>query len=302
MGEARRRGTLAQRIEQARAREQSDAARHRAVALTGVAAGEFFQPRFHDGRLADPSTVVVPLYRHTDAGREMEVIGTGFFVTQSTVVTARHVAESALEADPQGNPGLWAIQILDGGQYYRRPVVNVVMHPTTDIALCVLANMTHRQTGANLSNPVIRLSARDPAIDEHVYTYAYPDTVFEREGERARLDLNPHFYDGYIVQHHPDGRDRVMLPFPCFETSMHLHGGASGGPVFDARGAVVGVNVSSLQAPDTDFSFIAKVRDAFDLRLPCEFVAGQVEEVSLRELAARGYAHLDAPTLTGTVI
>lgn len=292
MGDARRRGTLAQRIELARLREQTDSARHRSAALTGVAAGEFFVPRFEDGRLADPSTVVVPLYRHINAGRAMEVIGTGFFVTQSTVVTARHVAESALAPDSQGFPGLWGIQIIEGGQYYRRPVVNVVMHPTTDIALCVLANMTHRLTGANLSNPLVRLSARDPAIDEHVFTYAYPDTSFEQEGERPRLDLNPHFYDGHITQHHPDGRDRVMLPFPCFETSIHIHGGASGGPVFDAQGAVIGINVSSLN-PDTDVSYIAKVRDVFDLQLSCEFTAGQFEDVSLRNLAERGYARMD---------
>ncbi|WP_126284740.1 S1 family peptidase [Burkholderia stagnalis] len=299
MGEARQRGTYAQRVEQARARApaqgqgQASTARHRAAALVGVAAGEFFQARFQDGRLADPSTAVVPLYRQTGEGRAMEVIGTGFFVAPSTIMTARHVAESALAPDAEGNPGLWAVQFKADRECLPRAVVHAALHPTTDIALCVLTHMTHRQTGAALSNPALRLSARDPAIGEHVYTYAYPDTVFTQEGAHARLDLNPHFYDGHIVTHYPDGRDRVMLPFPSFETSIHLHGGASGGPVFDAGGAVVGINVSSLREPDTDCSFIAKVRDAFDLPLPVVFVAGQVEQLTLRELASRGFAQLD---------
>ncbi|MBR8186580.1 serine protease [Burkholderia ambifaria] len=295
MGEARQRGTYAQRVEQARARApgRASAARHRAAALVGVAAGEFFQARFQDGRLADPSIAVVPLYRQTGEGRAMAVIGTGFFVAPSTIVTARHVAESALAPDAQGNPGLWAVQFNANQECLPRAVVHAALHPTTDIALCVLTHMTHDQTGAALSNPALRLSARDPAIGEHVYTYAYPDTVFSQEGERGRLDLNPHFYDGHIVTHYPDGRDRVMLPFPSFETSIHIHGGASGGPVFDAGGAVVGINVSSLREPDTDCSFIAKVRDAFDLPLPVVFVAGELEQLTLRELADRGFAQLD---------
>nr|WP_057929913.1 serine protease [Burkholderia ambifaria] len=299
MGEARQRGTYAQRVEQARARAQAQGpgqvttARHRTAALVGVAAPELFQTRFQDGRLADPSSAVVPLYRKTGDAGATEVIGTGFFVAPSTLVTARHVAESALASDAQGNPGLWAFQFGTNGDYLERAVVHAVLHPTTDIALCVLTHMTDDRTGVALFNPALRLSARDPVIDEYVYTYAYPDTVFTEEGERGRLDLNPHFYDGHIVTHYPEGRDRVMLPFPSFETSIHIHGGASGGPVFDAGGAVVGINVSSLQEPDTDCSFIAKVRDAFELPLPVVFVAGQVEQLTLRELASRGFAQLD---------
>ncbi|ABX19911.1 S1 family peptidase [Burkholderia multivorans] len=295
MSESRQRGTYAQRVEQAKARKQAELDRHRAAALVGVAAPEFFEPRFADGRPADPATVVVSMFRRTEDGQAMEIVGTGFFVAPGVLITAAHVAQVAFESDPHGYPRLWCVHVLDGGQYQRRPVVHAVTHAVTDIALCVLAPSVHRVTGAPLPNPILRLSARDPVIGEHVFTFALPDAVFEAQqgGRNARLDLHSHYYDGHIVEHYPVMRDRVLLPFPSFETSMHLHGGASGGPVFDDSGAVVGINVSS-QEPDTDCSYIAKVRDAFDLSLPCEVDGGQVVQLTLRELAARGFSCLQA--------
>jgi len=295
MGEARRRGTREQRIEQALARQgQPTQPRHRANAQAGIATGEQFVARTGNGALVDPASAVHPIVRVNDEGRHVDVVGTGFFVSQSLLITAKHVIDIALDDDPNGRAPLWCVQIRpDDGTQTMRAIVRAIWHPTSDIALCVLQPMAHVTTGLPLPNHIVRLSDRDPAMGERVFTYAYPDSVTERQGAQVRLDLNPHYYDGTIVEHFPVRRDSAVLTWPCFQTSIHIHGGASGGPVFDSTGTVFGINTMSLE-PYTDVSYVTKVRDSFDLLVPVTWSAGDAEQmVPLRELAARGYARID---------
>ncbi len=58
-----------------------------------------------------------------------------------------------------------------------------------------------------------------------------------------------------------------MLPAPCYQTTMVLHGASSGGPVFAYGGAVVGINSTGVEGVD-DVSFISRVADIFPLGVP----------------------------------
>jgi hypothetical protein len=149
---------------------------------------------------------------------------------------------------------------------------------------------------ANLGTPAAesRDAPRGPApvVGTAAATFAYPDTVFSVKNGQPHLALNPHYYAGQIEEDYPLRRDQRM-PFPCFRTSIHLHGGASGGPVFDpATGVVFGVNSSSF-AGFTDVSFVAKIGPVLDLPVPGMLVEGGVPRaLSLRELAARDKARI----------
>lgn len=299
MDEAKRRGTLAQRIAQPRTCDgiSTTSIRRRAAAQPGIAPGEQFVARTPKGTIIDPSSVVYPILRHVGPGADSAIVGTGFFIAQNVLLTAKHVVDIAMEDDPEGNAPLWCVDVCPAeGQRNTRPIVRTIGHETSDIAVCVLEPLRHVATGEPLLNRILPLSDRDPEIGEQVFTYAFPDSVVEPEGHRLSVDLSPHFYDGLIVEHHSVRRDAAVLAWPCFQTSIHIHGGASGGPVFDSTGAVFGINTLSME-PQTDISYVTKVRDAFDLPIPTTLTEGGAEQLlPLRELAARGLARIHFAT------
>lgn len=65
----------------------------------------------------------------------------------------------------------------------------------------------------------------------------------------------------------------------------HVHGGASGGPVFGADGRVFGINSTGWD--QTALSYVSRINELLDLELPSvEFPPGSAPRaMSLRELA-----------------
>jgi hypothetical protein len=194
-------------------------------------------------------------------------------------MTAKHVIDIATDDSSDDGAPLWCTDVRPiKGQRNARPIVRTVRHETSDIAFCVLQPLRHVATDELLPICILPLSDRDPQIGVQVFTYAYPDSVVEPDGHRLRVNLSPHFYEGLIAEHYPVQRDIRVLTWPCFQTSMHIHGGASGGPVFDSTGTVFGINTLSME-PQTDISYVTKVRDAFDLPIPTTPIEGGAEQM-----------------------
>lgn len=213
----------------------------------------------------DAAGAVLPILRSVDGGTRGEIIGTGFFVGHGLILTARHVIEQAEKDDPTLQTPLWCIQIRpETGEWHWRPIEDARTHRRSDIALCRL-KPTADPRGEPLGNPVLKLSEHDPAIATPVGTFAYPDSRIVQRGLRTRVELRPAIYDGQIEAHFPEGRGDSRMPWPCFQTSIHIHGGASGGPVFDAATGTVFAICTSSWEPFTDISYVTKVRDALDM-------------------------------------
>ena len=64
------------------------------------------------------------------------------------------------------------------------------------------------------------------------------------------IHLESQAYEGVITKHYPIKRDSGLLSWPCYETTMELKGGSSGGPVFisGSNGVVFAVNCSALDS------------------------------------------------------
>ena len=73
---------------------------------------------------------------------------------------------------------------------------------------------------------------------------------------------------------------------PRYTTSIDVKGGASGGPVFDYLGRVIGINcVGGIGG----LSYMARVKELLDLRVPEFPMAGtHPEDPSVRELIEKG--------------
>jgi hypothetical protein len=85
----------------------------------------------------------------------------------------------------------------------------------------------------------------EPTLGDSCLALGYPGM---RVGEQAPDDPNTlgwngplHASQAKIQEVHPSGRDRGMLPFPCFRTDAFFAPGMSGGPIARPDGRVVGV-------------------------------------------------------------
>jgi hypothetical protein len=231
--------------------------------------GEADQTKFTvnagNGEPADAKEAIFPIFRTDQAGM-LHLLGTGFFITRLGIfVSAKHVFEDVIDANDRVNDGLTIIQFDKYNKYYLRPVTAFVLHGLADVAVGVCAPMSHKVTREPLYNKVLTLSSKHPRIFDVIYTYAYPGTKVIY-GDKQEVQVSPKFYAGTVTDYFPTGRDRVLLPHPCYQTSIVLHGAASGGPVFGPGGTVIGVNSTGYEG-NLDISFISRIEDIMDLKL-----------------------------------
>jgi hypothetical protein len=241
-----------------------------------------------DGAETDLGHAIFPIVTQRDDG-VFVAIGTGFFIAENGLfVTAAHVVEAVL--DEQGNvTGPFGMfQFLPGGHFYVRLIHRATRHLVADVAVGVATPMHHKITGNPMPNKILTLAKEPPAIGSIVCTYAYPKTIIE-PGKPQVVRFEPGFFDGNLIEHLPQGRDRVILPGPCFRTSMVIHGGASGGPVLGPNGTVFAVNSTGFE--DDDLSFVSCISEVLDLAIPDVVLSDgpNPRSVTVRELRSKGF-------------
>jgi hypothetical protein len=239
----------------------------RAEARVGSAPKELFQVRAKDATTVDPSSAIFPILKNFP-DELARVVGTGFYIGRNGLfVTARHVLEECLDAENKPAIPLTIIHRIPAKQrVVFRPIIRSFMHKGADIAVGMGGPMRHDDTGEDLWANSAVLSSRPVCEGAAITTFAYPNATTELcEGDHQKVHLYPLFYQGKVVECFPDGRDRVMMPGPCFQTSMHLHEGASGGPVFENdTGRVCGINSTSFSEA-TNVSFVSMIRGLLDI-------------------------------------
>lgn len=256
----------------------------RLTPLAGTAAKGTIQSWDAAGNAINLNLAVVPVVAQAVNGR-LRMVGTGFFVGQGLLVTAAHVlADLRASKDAGREFFLGIVQFMPGNKIFLRPITHATVHPNADVGLALTGTLKDR-TGKVVVNRTLSLSVSDASVDERICTYAFPNIRIV-PGATQKVHAEPDFYDGVIVKHYPGGRDRVMLPGPCYETTMVLHGAASGGPVFDSKGAVFAVNTTGVDTQPV--SFVSCIRPLLDLTVRAQLGGSAEHEYSVRELAAAG--------------
>lgn len=255
--------------------------------LIGQAPAGRFKATTGNGKDADLGHAIFPIVTQRDDGTFIP-IGTGFFVAANGIfITAAHVVTAVHDHDGKVTGPFGLFQFLPGGTYYVRRIDRATRHLVADVAVGVAMPMHHKSTGAPMPNMVLRLAAQPPLLGSPICTYAYPKTTV-LGGKPQTVRFEPGYFDGSLLEHFPGGRDNIVLPGPCFRTSMVVHGGASGGPVIDQNGSVFAVNSTGFE--NDQISYVSCISPALDLAITKIKLPGDTKPrtTTLRELQDLG--------------
>lgn len=216
----------------------------------------------------------------------MALVGTvAFLTTDGVFVTAKHVFMNGDVPEP----GLAVIQLPVGDKFYVREVWQVTHHPFADIAIGMLLPGADGQTGAPLVNETVSVTANVPSVDDVVVCAGYHKTTSTESDLGRRTDFRLSSGSGQVVEEFLIGRDG-SLPGPCVHVTAGIGSGASGGPAFDRRGRVFGVNSTGFDVRDGEvpITYVTPLREAMDLFLRCS-PDQYPGTASLREMIRHGF-------------
>lgn len=184
-----------------------------------------------------------------------KVIGSCTAINGLLALTAKHVVEDYVQDTAHT---LDAIQIIDGKHYIVWSVTGGWSHPFTDLALLRLATPPGVSDTSLVIEPKgLLVDPFHPLVGQRVAAFGYHSSRVEvsRNPNGSRhIDVRdePTVSVGLVRAVHPQGRDRVVAPFPCYQVEARYDAGMSGGPVFDDRGAVCGVVFTGYEGAHSD--------------------------------------------------
>jgi hypothetical protein len=239
-----------------------------------------------DGRLATFAIVKRP------TPSSVSLLGTGFYCQlKGGFATAAHVAleaEQLLAATPNS---VGIAHTLPDGRSFFLPIWKFFIHATADVAFGIPRfEFVNDDTGATYKAKVLSLTSTAPVIGSPISTWAYPLHAVVGDGSGGEsMQLQPDFYDGVLEELFAERGPSVKLRPPYFRTNINLHGGSSGGPVFNAEGEVFGIASCSYDGA-TDIAFVTPAAALFELEIPERISDSESggPKISLRELAKRG--------------
>ena len=194
-----------------------------------------------------------------DGDADFQPFGSGFLATPNLAFTARHVIDDICKYFTGGS-GDQEIRLDNlrgempfGAQLATADASGTLVkwditdyHYTRTIDIVGLSIERAAGCTGNWPRVLPQFEVQPPTVGERIEAFGYPRTKVRQvlDGE-FKVQLSPLTVGGIVREMHPKGRDRSMLPFPCFRTDARMDAGMSGGPVFNASGRICGVVTSS---------------------------------------------------------
>jgi S1-C subfamily serine protease len=144
-----------------------------------------------------------------------------------------------------------------------------------------------------------------PGVGDEIVLVGYPEMANDiqtnpQDPTQVVADLKMLEGRGRITTPHPNGRDKTLAYYPCFETSASMASGQSGGPALDFnKVAVIGINSRSF-GEDVDYSIISWFGKTLDVPFGFDDVEFRtasgnvfpVRNTTLRRLAEAGIVQI----------
>lgn len=247
------------------------------------------------GNTIPSELAVIPICQWvSEPEKEYKVLGTGFFIcTDGIVITAKHVIEENNEILPD----LFSITFDSERKFFWQPFDyihnHIYRHPISDLAVLRLHPRYHNITKEYWKNKILRIKTRQLSKGSFVSSFGYPEGTFAYSESRGLIRYpKESFRCGKIIEIYPKGVDSVMFPGPCYRTDFYIPHCASGGPVFDETGSVIGVNCASFEG--IQVSHITMIKEILDIEVGNVITdnSNEVTHMTLREMAEKNYISL----------
>lgn len=179
--------------------------------------------------------VVFPILQRLAAGTSI-LAGTGFFITPDGLfMSAAHV----FEIDVSEQDSFWAVYPDEDDQLIELEFEEVRVRPEKRDLAVGQARMQ------SIDHPVVSIMELDPEPNEVVGSCVFSQTLVHDAEETSdgliqHMQFRNHWEIGLVEEVKPDGF--WQTPGKAFSSSIFVEGRASGGPVFNSNGFVVGVN------------------------------------------------------------
>lgn len=237
--------------------------------------------------------------------------GSAFLVAPGVAITALHVIE-----DYEEHEGLFVsdAELVAFGQQdgvaLSWVIRNVVRPEGGDVAILLMD--LHTALPDSFALHVFELGARLPRVGEHGTVLGIrtnlPDgknAIDDSRHHLGKLEAATIASTGIVLDVWPEGRP--LFPEPCYALGATAIGCMSGGPVFDARGLVVGMISRSTQSDDGYVTTVALLWQSLWMEIgptwPPGFLANRFmlrsvmhpDEASFVERTESGLVYVDRP-------
>jgi hypothetical protein len=241
------------------------------------------------GRAAQGWEAIAPLMT-VGPDRIVKCVGTAFFIHVSGIlVTAAHVIPTQ-----HGNvvDGMFVLQWQPPDMCVARNVFSATKHSRHDVAILQSEVIVEKTSNTPLKNKILNLTSRIPQEGSEIATWAFPNAVHTFDGHNGSVEVRCKGYVGELRSEFRDGRDSVVLPGSCYETTLAIEAGASGGPVFDSDGYVFAVNSTGIDG--TDIGYVSHIQRIGGLPVRnYRDHDGTIKNIEISKLAEMGEISID---------
>lgn len=169
-----------------------------------------------------------------------KIEGSGVLIGPGLALAARHVFEDYFDRMKEGLVLPYAMSILPTGLLIWK--LHEIVPGDDDVVILRLELCSDLPNG---ELHLAMLTKRIPEVGERVMIVGTRNHDTDIPDVFGNIDVRVGV--GEVTDVYPEGRDKLMLPHPCFAVKCLTIGGMSGGPVFDGFGNLLGILTSSIE-------------------------------------------------------